>query len=100
MTYTYKLRNERIMSEKQQPPPLDIEVLRWDADSFTVEGINLELENLRRQRIPRLILRHNGKIIDNLTGVLITRVYKHQDNRHRHQETEFRYTKDVTHDPR
>ena len=68
MTYTYKLRNERIMSEKQQQPPLDIEVLRWDADSFTVEGMNLELENLRRQRIPRLILRHNGKIIDNLTG--------------------------------
>ena len=88
------------MSEKQQPPPLDIEVPRWDADSFTVEGMNLELENLRGQRIPRLILRHNGKIIDNLTGVLITRVYKHQDNRHRHQETEFRYTKDVTHDPR
>jgi hypothetical protein len=26
-------------------------------------------------------------------------VYKHQDNRHRHEETEFRYTKDVMHDP-
>ena len=39
------------MSEKQQPP-CDIEVLRWDADSFTVEGMNLELENLRGQRIP------------------------------------------------
>jgi hypothetical protein len=35
------------MSEKQQQPPLDIEVLRWDVDSFTVEGLNLELENLR-----------------------------------------------------
>ena len=98
LTYTYKLRNERIMSEKQQPP-CDIEVLRWDADSLTVEGMNLELENLRGQRIPRLILRHNGKIIDNLTDVVITRVYKHQDNRHRHEETEFRYTKDVMHDP-
>jgi hypothetical protein len=51
------------MSEREQQPPLDIEVLRWDAESFTVEGINLELENLRGQRIPRLILRHNGKII-------------------------------------
>jgi hypothetical protein len=85
--------------EKQQPPPLDIEVLRWDAESFTVEGMNLKLENLRGQRIPRLILRHNGKIIDNLTGVVITRVYKHQDYRHRHEETEFRYSKDVMHDP-
>ncbi len=87
------------MSEREQQPPLDIEVLRWDAESFTVEGINLELENLRGQRIPRLILRHNGKIIDNLIRVVITRVYKHQDYRHRHEETEFRYTKDVTHDP-
>jgi hypothetical protein len=96
--YTYKLRNEIIMSEEQQPP-VDIEVLRWDADSFTIEGTNLELENLKGQRIPRLILRHNGKIIDNLTGIVITRVYKHQDNRHRHEETELRYTKDVMRDP-
>jgi hypothetical protein len=87
------------MSEKQQQPPLDIEVLRWDADSFTIEGMNLELENLRGQRIHRLILRHNGKIIDNLTSVVITRVYKHQDYRHRLEETEFRYIKDVMHDP-
>ena len=85
--------------DQQQQPPLDIEVLRWDADSFTVEGMNLELENLRRQRIPRLILRHNGKIIDNLTGVVITRVYKHQDYRHRYEETELRYNKRATHDP-
>jgi hydroxypyruvate isomerase len=96
--HTYELRNERIMSEREQQPPLDIEVLRWDAESFTVEGINLELENLRGQRIPRLILRHNGKIIDNLIRVVITRVYKHQDYRHRHEETEFRYIKDVMHD--
>jgi hypothetical protein len=88
------------MSEKQQQqPPLDIEVLRSDADSFTVEGMNLELENLRGQRIARLILRHNGKIIDNLTGIVITRIYKHQDNRHRLEETEIRYTEDVMHDP-
>ena len=80
------------MSEKEQQSPLDIEVLRWDADSFTVEGMNLELENLKGQRIPRIILRHNGKII--------TRVYRHQDYRHRHEETEFRYIKDVMRDSR
>ena len=88
------------MSEREQEPPLELEVRRWDADSFTVGGMNLELENLRGQRIPRLILRHNGKIIDNLTDVVITRVYKNQDNRHRHEETEFRYIKDVMRDSR
>jgi hypothetical protein len=85
--------------EQEQEPPLDVEVLRWDAESFTVAGMNLELENLRGRRIPRLILRHNGKIIVNLTDVIITRAYKHQDYRHRHEETEFRYTKNVRHDP-
>ena len=86
------------MSEKQRLP-LNIEVLRWDSDSFTVEGMNPELENLRGQRIPQLILRHNGKIVDNLKDVTITRVYKHQDNRHRHEETELRYTKNIMHGP-
>jgi hypothetical protein len=85
--------------EQEQEPPLEVEVLRWDAESFTVAGMNLELESLRGRRIPRLILRHNGKIIDNLADVIITRVYKHQDYRHRHEETEFRYTKNVMHDP-
>lgn len=85
--------------EQEQEPPVEVEVLRWDAESFTVAGMNHELENLVRRRIPRLILRHNGKIIDNLTGVIITRIYKHQDYRHRHEETEFRYTKNVMHDP-
>jgi hypothetical protein len=84
--------------EQEQEPPLEVEVLRWDAESFTVSGMNPELENLRGRRIPRLILRHNGKIIDNLTDVIITRVYKHQDYRHRHEETEFRYTKNIMYD--
>ena len=89
------------MSEKQQPPPLDIEGTRWDADSFTVEGMNLELENLREQKNSQsLIKRYNQKSLIISQEYEITRVYKHQDNRHRHQETEFRYTKDVTHDPR
>jgi|SRR5919107_1718388 hypothetical protein len=97
--YAYRLRNKRIMSKREQEAPLELEVLRWDADSFTVEGMNVELENLKGRRIPRLILRHSGKIIDNLTGVVITRVYRHQDYRHRHEETEFRFIKDVMHDP-
>jgi hypothetical protein len=90
---------ENLMRGDQQQPPLDIEVLRWDAESFTIAGLNLELESLKGQTIPRLVLRHNGKIIDNLTGVIITRVYKHQDYRHRYEETEFRYNKRATHDP-
>jgi hypothetical protein len=98
--HAYKLGNKRIMSEREQEPPVELEVRRWDADSFTVEGMNLELETLKGRRIARLILRHNGKIIDNLTGVVITRVYRHQDYRHRHEETEFRYIKDVMRDSR
>jgi len=93
-------QKQRIMSEREQEPSLELEVRRWDADSFTVEGVKLELENLKGRRIARLILRHNGKIIDNLTGVVITRVYRHQDYRHRHEETEFRYIKDVMRDSR
>lgn len=97
----YDTERENLMrgDQQQQPPPIDIEVLRWDAESFTIAGLNLELESLKGQTIPRLILRHHGKIIDNLTGVIITRVYKHQDYRHRHEETEFRYNKNVMHDP-
>jgi hypothetical protein len=93
-------QKQRIMSEREQEPSLELEVRRWDADSFTVEGVKLELENLKGRRIARLILRHNGKIIDNLTGVVITRVYRHQDYRHRQEETEFRYIKDVMRDSR
>ena len=94
----YEHREENLMRGDQQQPPLDIEVLRWDAESFTIAGLYLELESLKGQTIPRLVLRHNGKIIDNLTGVIITRVYKHQDYRHRYEETEFRYNKRATHD--
>jgi hypothetical protein len=93
-------QKQRIMSEREQEPSLELEVRRWDADSFTVEGVKLELENLKGRRIARLILRHNGKMIDNLTGVVITRVYRHQDYRHRQEETEFRYIKDVMRDSR
>ncbi len=51
------------MSEEQQP--LEIEVLKWDAHSFTIEGVNDQLERLvREQKIIRtLALKHNGKMV-------------------------------------
>jgi hypothetical protein len=51
------------MSEEQQP--LEIEVLKWDAHSFTIEDVNDQLERLvREQKIIRtLALMHNGKMV-------------------------------------
>ena len=51
------------MSEERQP--LEIEVLKWDAHSFTIEGVNDQLERLvREQKIIRtLALMHNGKMV-------------------------------------
>jgi hypothetical protein len=51
------------MSEEQQP--LEIEVRKWDAHSFTIEGVNDQLEKLLKgQKIIRtLALRHNGKMV-------------------------------------
>ncbi len=49
------------MSEEQ--PPLEIEVLKWDAHSFTTEGVHEQLEKLLREQIFRtLSLRHNGQM--------------------------------------
>ncbi len=43
------------MSEEQEPP-LEIEVLKWDAHSFTIHGINEQLEKiLREQKIIRTL---------------------------------------------
>ncbi len=52
------------MSGEQQEPPLEIEVLKWDAHSFTIEGVNEHLERLlKEQKIIRtLSLRHNGQM--------------------------------------
>ena len=52
------------MSEEQQQPPLEIEVIKWDAHSFTIEGVNDQLERLlKEQKIIRtLSLRHNGQM--------------------------------------
>ena len=52
------------MSDKEQQP-LEIEVRKWDAHSFTIEGVNDQLEKLlERQTIIRtLALMHNGKMV-------------------------------------
>ena len=52
------------MSREQQEPPLEIEVLKWDAHSFTIEGVNEHLERLlKEQKIIRtLSLTHNGQM--------------------------------------
>ena len=51
------------MSEERQP--LEIEVRKWDAHSFTIEGVNDRLEQLlKEQKIIRtLALRQNGKMV-------------------------------------
>ena len=44
--------------------PVEAEVRKWDGHSFTVEGVNDQLEKLlKEQKIIRtLALRHNGKM--------------------------------------
>jgi hypothetical protein len=51
------------MSYEEQP--LEIEVRKWDAHSFTIEGINDQLEKLlKEQKIIRtLALRQDGKMV-------------------------------------
>jgi hypothetical protein len=51
------------MSEEQQP--LEIEVRKWDAHSFTIAGVNVQLEKLlKEQKIIRtLALRQDGKMV-------------------------------------
>jgi hypothetical protein len=51
------------MSNERQP--LEIEVRKWDAHSFTIEGVNDQLERLLKEQkvIRTLALRHNGKMV-------------------------------------
>jgi len=53
------------MSEDEHQQPLEIEVRRWDAHSFTIEGINHQLEKLLKEQkvIRTLALRHDGKMV-------------------------------------
>jgi hypothetical protein len=52
------------MSEEKQPP-LEIEVRKWDAHSFTIEGVNDLLEKILKEDkiIQTLALKHNGKMV-------------------------------------
>ena len=52
------------MSEKEEQQPIEIEVRKWDAHSFTIDGVNEHLEKLlKEQKIIRtLALRHDGKM--------------------------------------
>jgi hypothetical protein len=45
--------------------PVEFEVRKWDGHSFTIKGVNEQLEKLlKEQKIIRtLALRHNGKIV-------------------------------------
>ena len=53
------------MSEEEHQQPLEIEVRRWDAHSFIIEGINDQLEKLLKEQkvIRTLALRHDGKMV-------------------------------------
>ncbi len=52
------------LQSMNEEPPLEIEVRKWDAHSFTIEGVNDQLEKiLEEQKIVRtLSLRHNGQM--------------------------------------
>ena len=52
------------LQSMNEEPPVEIEVLKWDAHSFTIEGVNDQLEKiLKEQKIVRtLSLRHNGQM--------------------------------------
>jgi hypothetical protein len=53
----------KTMSNERQP--LEIEVRKWDAHSFTIEGVNDQLEKLLKEEkiIRTLALRHNDKMV-------------------------------------
>ena len=59
------------MSEGRQQ--LEIEVIEWDGNSFTIEaGINPQFEQQLTQGIvPLLILRHNGRQVQHLKNVRV-----------------------------
>lgn len=49
---------------RDEQPPLEIEVLKWDAHSFTIEGVKYQLEKLlKEQKMIRILsLRHKGQM--------------------------------------
>ncbi len=49
----------------EEKQPLEIEVRKWDAHSFTIEGVNDQLEKLLKENktIRTLALRQDGKMV-------------------------------------
>ena len=64
------------MSERRQ---LEIEVREWDGNSFTIEaGIDPQFEQqLTQGVVPLLILRHNGKQVQQLRNVQVRSMSTH-----------------------
>jgi hypothetical protein len=61
-TYTH---SKTMSQDRQQQPVIEVEVRKWDAHSFTIEGVNDQLEKLlKEQKIIRtLALKHDGKMV-------------------------------------
>jgi hypothetical protein len=49
----------------EEKQPLEIEVRKWDAHSFTIDGVNDQLEKLLKENktIRTLALRQDGKMV-------------------------------------
>ena len=49
--------------DRQQQPVIEVEVRKWDAHSFTIDGVNDRLEKILKDQttIRTLALRNNGK---------------------------------------
>ena len=61
---------------QQQPPPLEINVQRWNEESFTIEGQRPELQEQLRpgRRIPDILLISNNGDLRHFRNVFITRI--------------------------
>ena len=53
------------MTMSQDKPVIEVEVRKWDAHSFTIEGTNDQLEKLLKEQkiIQTLALLQNGKMV-------------------------------------
>jgi hypothetical protein len=61
---------------RQQQPPLEINVQRWNEESFTIEGQRPELQEQLRpgRRIPDILLISNNGDLRHFRNVFITRI--------------------------
>jgi hypothetical protein len=89
------------MTEGRQQ--LEIEVIEWDGNSFTIEaGLSSQFEQqLTHGIVPLLILRHNGRQVQELRDVRVRAISTHfQRSRvesHLEEENDFAdFTRQVT----